>query len=63
MNQTTADVPDEAEKPKNNENNYYGPEHGYVFPLSLFEHRIWTDSRGAIKQKVKVQGEDGSRLR
>ncbi len=27
MNQTAADVADEAKKPKNDENDYYGPEH------------------------------------
>jgi hypothetical protein len=45
-------VADKAKKPENDEDNYYGPEHGYVFPLSLFKRRIWTESREAIKQKV-----------
>jgi hypothetical protein len=49
-------VPDEAKKPKNDEDNYNGPEHGIVFPLSLFERRIWTESREAIKQKVDHGG-------
>jgi len=49
-------VADEAKKPKNDENDYYGPEHGYVFPLSLFERRIWAESREMIKQKLEHQG-------
>jgi hypothetical protein len=28
---------------------------GYVFPLSLFERRIWADSREIIKQKLEHQ--------
>jgi len=43
---------DEAEKPKNDENDYYGPEHGYAFPLSWFKHRIPTEFRKPIKQKL-----------
>jgi hypothetical protein len=31
MNQAAADVAYEAKKPKNDEDNYYGPEHEYVF--------------------------------
>src|SRR6185312_13541676 len=42
-------------KPKNNEDDYYGPEHGYIFPLSLFKRRIPTDSREIIKQKLHDQ--------
>ena len=29
---------------------------GYVFPLSLFERRIWAESREMIKQKIEHQG-------
>ena len=35
MNQSAAKVADEAEKPKNDEDDYYGPEHGYAFPFKL----------------------------
>jgi hypothetical protein len=28
---------------------------GYVFPLSLFERRIWAESREIIKQKLEHQ--------
>jgi hypothetical protein len=55
-------VADEAEKPKNDEDDYYGPEHGYIFPLSLFKRRIPTDSREKIKQKLDHQGADALRL-
>jgi len=55
-------VADEAEKPKNDEDDYYGPEHGYIFPLSLFERRIPTDSREKIKQKLDHHGADALRL-
>jgi len=58
MNQTSADVADKAKKPKNDEDNYYGPEHGFVFPLSLFKRRIPADSREIIKQKLEHQGAD-----
>jgi hypothetical protein len=58
MNQTAADVADKAKKPKNDEDNYYGPEHGFVFPLSLFKRRIPADSRGIIKQKLEHQAAD-----
>jgi hypothetical protein len=54
---------DEAKKPKNNEDNYYGPEHGYVFRLSLFQRRIWTESREAIKQKLSDQRKEASQFR
>ena len=43
---------DEAEKPKNDENDYYGPEHGYAFRLSWFKRRIPTEFRKPIKQKL-----------
>ena len=49
---------DEAEKPKNDENDYYGPEHGYAFPLSWFKRRITTDFREQIKQKLGYKGSD-----
>ena len=62
MNQTAADVADEAKKPKNDEDDYYGPEHGYIFPLSLFKRRITTESGETIKQKVTHQGADAPRL-
>jgi len=55
-------VADEAEKPKNDEDDYYGPEHGYIFPLSLFERCIPTDSREKIKQKLDHHGADALRL-
>jgi len=55
-------VADEAEKPKNDEDDYYGPEHGYIFPLSLFARRIPTDSREKIKQKLDHHGADALRL-
>ena len=29
---------------------------GYVFPLSLFERRIWAESREIIKHKLEHQG-------
>jgi hypothetical protein len=48
-------VTDEAEKPKNDENDYYGPEHGYAFPLSWFTRRIPTEFREQIKQKIDHQ--------
>jgi hypothetical protein len=48
-------VADEAKKPKNDEDDYYGPEHGYAFPLSLFARRIPTESREIIKQKLHHQ--------
>jgi len=53
---------DKAKKPKNDEDNYYGPEHGFVFPLSLFERRIWAGSREIIKQKLKHQAIDVLRM-
>ena len=62
MNQTAADVADEAKKPKNDEDDYYGPEHGYIFPLSLFKRRIPTDSREIIKQKLDRQCADAPRF-
>jgi hypothetical protein len=52
MNQPAAKVADEAEKPKNDEDDYYGPEHVYAFPLSWFKRRIPTKSREKIKQKL-----------
>jgi hypothetical protein len=51
-------VADEAEKPKNDEDDYYGPEHGYAFPLSWFKRHIPTKSRETIKQKLYRQGGD-----
>jgi hypothetical protein len=51
-------VTDEAKKPKNDENDYYGPEHGYVFPLSWFKRRITTDFREQIKQKLDYKNSD-----
>jgi hypothetical protein len=30
MNQTSADVADEAKKPKNDKDDYYGPEHVFL---------------------------------
>ena len=49
---------DEAEKPKNDENDYDGPEHGYAFPLGWFKSRIPTDFREEIKQKLRYEGSD-----
>jgi hypothetical protein len=49
-------VADEAEKPKNDQYDYYSPEHRYAFPLSWFKHRIPTKFREAIKQKLDHQG-------
>jgi hypothetical protein len=51
-------VADKAKKPKNDEDNYYSPEHGFVFPLSLCKRRIPADSREIIKQKLEHQGAD-----
>jgi hypothetical protein len=51
-------VTDEAEKPKNDENDYYGPEHGYAFPLNWFKSRIPTEFREQIKQKLDYKGSD-----
>jgi hypothetical protein len=63
MNETAANVADEAKKPKNDEDDYYGPEHGYTFPLSWFKRRIPTESCDAIKQKLHHQGGDEPRFR
>jgi len=35
---------------------------GYVFPLSLFERRIWAESREIIKHKLEHQGVDALRM-
>jgi hypothetical protein len=51
-------VADEAEKPKNDQDDYYSPEHRYAFPLIWFKHRISTKCREAIKQKLDHQGGD-----
>jgi hypothetical protein len=55
-------VADEAEKPKNDQNNYYGPEHGYAFPLSWFKRRIPTKSHEIIKQKLNHEVSDERRF-
>jgi hypothetical protein len=34
MDQTAANVADEAKKPEHNQDNNYSPEHGYSFRLS-----------------------------
>ena len=52
---------DKAEKPKNNQDDDYSPEHGYAFPLSCFKNRIPTEFREAIKQKLD-EGSDESRF-
>ena len=49
---------DEAEKPKNDQDDDYGPEHGYTFPLSSFKRHIPTECREAIKQKLDHQGSE-----
>jgi hypothetical protein len=49
---------DEAEKPKYDQDDDYGPEHRYAFPLSLFKHRIPTEFREAIKRKLDQRGSD-----
>jgi hypothetical protein len=58
MNQTAAKVADEAEKPKNDQDDYYGPKHRCAFRLSCFKHRIPTEFREVIKQKLDHQGND-----
>jgi len=35
MNETAADVADEAKKPKNDEDDYYGPEHGICLSVKF----------------------------
>jgi hypothetical protein len=43
MDETAADVADEAEKPKHDENNDYSPEHGVPFDLlnwPLLRHNV-----------------------
>jgi hypothetical protein len=52
---------DEAEKPKNDQDDDYSPEHGYAFPLSCFKNRIPTEFHEAIKQKLD-EGSDESRF-
>jgi hypothetical protein len=54
-------VADEAEKPKNDEDDYYGPEHGYAFPLGWFKRLIPTNPREKIKQKLYHQCGDEPR--
>jgi hypothetical protein len=49
-------VAEETEKPKNDQDDYYGPEHGYAFPLSWFKRHIPPKFRKAIKQKLDHQG-------
>jgi hypothetical protein len=51
-------VTDEAEKPKNDKNDYYGPEHVYAFPLNWFKFRIPTEFREQIKQKLDYKSSD-----
>jgi hypothetical protein len=51
-------VANEAKEPKNDQDDYYGPEHGYAFPLSSFKRHIPTERREAIKQKLDHQGGD-----
>ena len=41
---------DEAQKPKNDQDDYYSPEHRYAFLLSWFKHRIPTS---IVKQSSK----------
>jgi hypothetical protein len=53
---------DKAEKPKNDQDDYYGPEHRFAFPLSLFKHRIPTKFRETIKQKLDHQANDERRF-
>jgi len=48
-------VADEAKKPKNDQDDNYGPEHGYAFPLGWFKRHIPTESRKGIKQKLDHQ--------
>jgi hypothetical protein len=45
-------VADEAKKPKNDQDDDYGPEHGYAFPLGWFKRHIPTEFHEAIKQKI-----------
>jgi hypothetical protein len=49
---------DEAKKPENDKDDYYGPEHGYVFRLGLFKRRIPPKFRERIKQKLNSKGDE-----
>jgi hypothetical protein len=62
MNQRAANVDCETKQPEHDQDDYYGPEHGYAFPLSWFKHRIPTKFREAIKQKRDHQGSDELRF-
>ena len=53
---------DEAEKPKNDEDDNYSPEHRCAFPLSWFKRHIPTKSRETIKQKLDHQRSDKPRF-
>jgi hypothetical protein len=44
MDQTAANVADEAKKPENDQDDNYGPEHGYTFSVELnFRRRIYSE--------------------
>jgi hypothetical protein len=51
MNQSAAKVADEAEKTKNDQDDYYCPEHGVPFRLSCLSI-ISTNLRESIKPKI-----------
>jgi hypothetical protein len=50
-------VANEAKKPENDEDNYYGPEHGYAFRLIWFKGRIPPKFHETIKQKLNRERE------
>lgn len=55
MNESAAKVADEAEKPKNDQDDYYSPKHRYTFPLGWCERRIQTKFREPIKQNLTIK--------
>jgi hypothetical protein len=50
-------VADEAKKPKNDEDDYYGPEHECL-SVKLVKRRIATESGELIKQKLHQRTEN-----
>jgi hypothetical protein len=53
---------DEAKKPKDDQDDDYGPEHRYAFLLAWVKHHIPTESRETIKQKLDNQHGDEPRF-
>jgi hypothetical protein len=47
-------VADEAQKPKNDQDDDYGPKHGYAFLLGWFKSLIPPEFRDAVKENLAI---------